>query len=243
MKLLTTVFPADHGAEDLERLVAVLEHSVRRNSPATPLTVHREQANTGGDSRGRWLANVAECSRRTRIWREAVDALPDGEVLGLIDADTCVLGDLSEIELRAFDLAYTVRPNWARYPLNGGVVFVRGGELARRFFRDWVEMDAELQKGNVHELLDAYGSIDQAALSHLVNFSTQKAHVIALPCAVWNCEDSTWEQFSEQTKILHIKGTLRRCCLGHREAGPTYERVWSAWAKIEQELSNQLHPA
>jgi hypothetical protein len=237
------VFPADHGGEDLDRLVAVLEHSVRLHSPMTPLTVHREQANTGGDSRGRWLANVAECSRRTRIWREAVDALPDGEVLGLIDADTCVLGDLTEIELRAFDVAYTVRPNWARYPLNGGVVFVRGGERARQFFRDWVELDAELQRGDVPELLDAYGAIDQAALSHLVNFSTQKARVIALPCAVWNCEDSTWAQFSDHTKILHIKGNLRRCCLGHREPGETYERVHAAWAAVERDLSNTLQPA
>lgn len=230
MKLLTVIFPSDEGHRDLETLLGVLVSSVARHSPATPLEVVRLDGETREtESRGRWLANVGECTRRLRAWADAVEALPDGEVLGLIDADTCVLRDLSEVEGYKFDVAITWRPPPSPYPINAGVVFVRGGQSARKFFRHWIGCDEDLRRtGQTERCLKQFGSVDQAALFN-AHYECDEVDVLALPCRLWNCEDHTWEAFDDEVRILHVKGTLRRCALGHRAPSPKLMNAWHAW--------------
>jgi hypothetical protein len=212
-----------------ERLARALAHSAAANSPATPLDLIRpdpEHERLAGlwrrghdPQRDSLLANT----RKLEIWQEAVEAAPAGEVLGLLDCDLLILGDLSEIDLLRFDIAYTARPPGAAYPLNGGVIFARVSERSRCFMADWRKLNARmLADPRLHEpARQRFGGINQAALGVLLGRSGVDAR--ALPCATWNCEDASWSSFNPRTKIVHVKSQLRQACFG--------ERALEAWSR------------
>jgi hypothetical protein len=146
VRLVSVYFPEHDGRSVgvYGRMVRALERSAAVNSPHTPLDVVRitpdwsrlaERWRRGHDpQRESLLANTA----KLEAWGRAVESAAGGELIGLLDADLLVTGELAEVELLSFDLAYTERPAGARYPLNGGVVFLRVSDGTRSFMRRWV---------------------------------------------------------------------------------------------------------
>ena len=239
MKLLTVIFPADHPSQDYPRLLGVLRRSATERSPGTPLVVVEADADTAIRSshpsatvkaRASFVANT----QKMRLWQEAVEALPDGEVICLLDADTMVLRDLSDAETMPFDVTYTSRPSVSRFPINSGVVLARGSERTRAFFRRWREVnEAMLADPTYHqEYRQRWGGINQAALGAMIA-DPGAVNLVELRCQEWNCEDTTWHMMDATTRIVHVKGRLRKACLGHAPGGRVPPRLLKLWRGFE----------
>lgn len=241
MRLVSVYFSERDGrsAGVYARMARALERSAAANSPGAPLRMLRISPDwerlgklwrRGHDpERESLLGNTA----KLEAWAEAVESAAAGELLGLLDADLLVTGELAEVELLRFDLAYTERPAGARYPLNGGVVFLRVSERTRRFMHKWVALNARLlANGGEHQpLRERFGGINQAALGSLLE--TAGLDVLALPCAAWNCEDSCWSSFDPaRTKIVHVKSQLRQACFGQRAIDPYNRPLVELWQRF-----------
>lgn len=174
-------------------------------------------------------------------WVEAVERAPDGTPFLLIDCDVMILRPLDDIWARPFDVAYTARdPRHSPIPLNGGVVFARATDPARRFLRAWYESTKPYKcDPKLWVAARKYGACDQAGLVQLLKKPHPETTVIALPCQEWNCEDSEWKHFDPaKTRLVHIKGALRQAVLGQKMnekwrgiVSPLAQR----WKTLEQE--------
>ena len=99
MRLESILFSS--GNQRYEQLAAVLEISAATNSPDTPLTIHEitnEDKDVISRARSSCPKTFVDNARKTKHHNEIIHQSADGELLGMIDADTMVLSDLSEIE-------------------------------------------------------------------------------------------------------------------------------------------------
>jgi len=210
----------------------VLRLSATENSPTTPLSIteitepdDELKAIGPGKLNAQWLDNA----RKAKHHNEIIQAAEDGEVLGMLDTDTMVLGDLSEIESMDFDLAYTIRPpGSSKWKLNTGVYFVRVNGNVRRFVGRWyqavLDMLADPILHHHWKKTRGYGGIHQAALGFLLESSYyMPVKLLQLPCETWNCCSKLWDK-TDNPKIVHIMGQMREWCLGGRPAPTEAER-------------------
>lgn len=176
-------------------------------------------------------------------WCKAVWCAQEGDRLLLLDADTVILRPLDDIWDRQFDVAYTVKPKGARFPLNAGVVFVRVSARSRAFMRSW-------QTQNRIFLEDAkefqvwrhmYGGLNQTALAVLLR-SDDSAGLLKLPCAEWNVEDEHWATFDPAVaRILHCKSELARGILARSAIDPKLRPLVRRWRELEAETMRPQH--
>ena len=174
-------------------------------------------------------------------WRSIVEQAEDGRPILLIDTDTVILRELDSVWDTAFDVAYTVKPKDSRFPLNGGVIFLRAGHTANLFMSYWASTNRSFlvnRSFRASPLRRQFGGINQAAVG--ATFATleqekTQIQVCQLACAEWNCEDESWHRFGPDTRILHIKSGLRREIL--KLSGPrvkyAHAAAVQAWKQME----------
>jgi hypothetical protein len=171
-------------------------------------------------------------------WAKAVDEAPDDTRMLLIDADTAILRPLDTVWEYGFELAYTIRIG-SRFPLNGGVVFLRVNKRTRDFMRRWAERTSEnLADPNARNTWRRdYGGVAQAALVTLLNQRDHGLNLHKLRCVEWNCEDSAWATFQPLvTRVLHVKSALRHAVFGTKQIHiPAVKRLAANWRAIEAE--------
>jgi hypothetical protein len=80
-----------------------------------------------------------------------------------------------------------------------------------------------------------FGGISQAAFGYLLDTGAAKSLALkAVPCAIWNCEDSTWGTFNPSiTRIVHLKSTLRRVVFHMGPSVPSLKLLAQLWRKLE----------
>jgi len=153
-----------------------------------------------------------------------------------MDVDMLVLGDLRPPFTQEFDIGITRRTS-TKWPYNGGVVFVKVGERSRAFIRQWGEIDERMYNDqHFHDpYKKAYKGQNQASLGWMLEHQETGAEIREFPCATWNACNEDWMTLSlEKTRAVHIKSTLRHCCLGKRAAMPSKMRhICKAWALYE----------
>lgn len=226
------VFCTDGRGGRYGRLADVLEHTAAKHCPTW--TVQRSVVPIIGNQ-----------PSKLRHWRDVVDAEPDGTPLLLMDADMMITRPLDDVWDQAFDVAYTVRdPRWSVWPNNAGVIFCRASDAVREFLRRWIAADVPLlaTTGAVRkQWLATHGSVEQAALEQALAASPD-LRVLALPCVEWNCEDSSWAHFDpERTRIVHVKGALRKGIFGER-VSPTRQRQIASLVTQWRAIDAVLHP-
>lgn len=180
-------------------------------------------------------------TQKLESWLDIVEAAPDGQQLLLIDADTAILRPLDDVWGEDFDLAYTTKRK-ARFPFNGGVVFVRVSPAIRTFFAQWWQENVFMLGHATHHqpFRKRYGGLNQAAFGALLERrAAAQLKLLELPCAEWNCEDASWSAFDpERTRILHIKtaltgGDLRRTLFARWPAPPHIQQLATLWKDLE----------
>lgn len=225
------------------RLARVLDWSARQHCPAwhvrveaiePPPVTSRIQIRT-------YETNTQKLDR----WAEIVATAADGERLLLIDADTMIVRPIDEIWQRDFDVAYTTKR--ARFPINGGVVFLRVSPRVRTFLQDWADANRRLLADSDPEAGWRYthGGVNQASLAQLLTTAQVRGlHLVELSCAEWNCEDSGWATFDPaRTRILHIKSALRQACLSGFPPEPWLLPLRDIWRAAERQAKAALTPA
>lgn len=221
------------GGSDWTRAGNVLRATLAEHCPGWELDFRECQHPKSGKLIGNTL--------KLASWTDAVDRLPDGTRALLLDADLYVRAPLAQLWEQDFDVAITVRPDTARYPFNCGVVALRVSDKTREFMTLWHAWCEDLwRKAQLRMKWGAkYGGINQASLGALIESGELEGlHVEMLPCAEWNCEDSTWKD-SEKARIVHLKDELGRCALNYPgNYAPHVRELASEWRRIEQEMGH-----
>lgn len=168
-------------------------------------------------------------------WNRVVQAADNGTELLLLDVDTFALRSLDALWDRAFDVAYTVRAG-QRYPFNAGVIALRVNDRSRAFMARWAAENTRMYVDrHYHRAYHrAYGGINQASLGALLEAEDRAPTVLRtmLPCQEWNCEDTSWADFNDETRIVHLKSNLRMV-LFHRSVSPALQPIVRKWKAIE----------
>jgi hypothetical protein len=224
------------GGGQYGRLAAVLAHTARRYCPAWDVNVRRIEPHTLRAASGN--ASDADNHHKLTEWRRIVAEAPDGARILLVDADTFVTAPLDPLWDRAFDVAYTARAS-SPFPLNAGVVAIRVGPESRRFMAAWLARDAafladtELRR----PWRKRYGGMNQASLGALLESGqseTLGVSIAALPCAEWNCEDTSWATFDPTvTRIVHVKSGLRMAVFNIVAGTPKTRLLARIWREID----------
>lgn len=188
--------------------------------------------------RRQWFDNARKAKHHWQI----IEAAEEGSLLGMLDTDTMILGDLSEIESCEFELAYTVRPPGpVKCPINTGVYFVRITPTLKAFYARWLEVVVRMLRDvDFHDFWKSkksYGGIHQAALGYMLETSGEPScSMLKLPCEKWNCVSGTWEK-AENPLIVHIMSPLREWCLGRSWASKPGTKRWvQLWKQFEASL-------
>lgn len=219
-------------------LARVLEHTARRWAPGWDVEVRKVAPSALQKQLGQ---AAADNSWKLELWCRAVEESPEGGRVLLIDSDTFVTGPLDDLWEVPFDLAYTVRPEGWRFPINGGVVAVRASEGTRRFMREWLAEDRRMLVNSERRApwRKKYGGHNQASFGCTLEAGTGAAlglELAALPCAVWNCEDATWAAFKpEATRIVHVKSALRMAAFRLAGCPPRLRPLLDLWHAAEKE--------
>jgi hypothetical protein len=235
----------DAGDGRWRRLARVLEWSARQHCPGWAVRVApiAEQLPPTRHGVRAHQANTLKLDH----WAAVVDDAANGDELLLIDADTLIRHPLDPVWDAPFDLAYTVRPARERFPFNGGVLFVRVSPALRRVFLAWAGENRRMLRDRIHHLTFAqrYGGINQAAFGCLLERGELDGlQVLTLPCAEWNCEDSTWAAFDpDRTRILHIKSGLRHACWSILRPSPEIRPLVELWQVADREAKRALFGA
>lgn len=151
------------------------------------------------------------------------------------DTDLMFTGSIEDIEIKEFDIAVTTRET---IPYNTGLWAIRYNERSEKFLHRWIE-NTEVIKNlfikHDEEMLyfiHKHGGIDQASLA--ATLSTMNDAVIEyLPCQEWNACQHEWELADKNTKVIHIKSSLRKFCFGQMDCPePEYMKPLIAkWRK------------
>ncbi len=84
-----------------------------------------------------------------------------------------------------------------------------------------------------------YAGQNQAALGCLLERGVPQAlgvRLAQLPCAEWNCEDSSWPRFNPRvTRILHVKSQLHRELFRKVSQRPDLRPLVDCWRAREAE--------
>jgi len=234
MIIATVVF----GDSIFGHMAEVLEYSVRQNCPDA------EFVRIDLDPHEHIKGIPTHCpanAHKKQAWADVVHGNPDREIV-LLDCDTLVLADLQHVFEMPFDVAYTVRDHRVR--INAGVLFIRSTNASRRFFDKWMSVQqtllSEQERPHLHARLRKYAGLDQAALSVTLDAMDFPLSTIELPCEIYNSVDQTWAAFSEQTKILHVKGRLRRAAV-IENADPSKHPSFSVPLQVWREYAALAH--
>lgn len=202
-----------HGKE-FRQLASVLETSVRDNCPNAEL--HFQEIEPAREISGLPPNAADNLWKLTHWWPRAMNA---DRPFVCLDADTLVVNDLTPVWAQDFDIAYSIRPH--RCPIIGGVIFGRPTQGARQFFTRWLAQATQnALSPDADTLMSRYGGLLQSALNKLRETPLSGVNTLELDAETWNCCDQVWHRFDAgRTRVIHLKGRLRRECFKGRVPG------------------------
>lgn len=227
----------NNEAGEWGRMARVLDFTARRHCPgwerrigpiwptdiSTPTGVRAHRVNT----------------QKLIEWNARVQAAADGDRVLLIDADTMIVNPISDIWDRPFDLAYTSKRG-ARFPLNGGVVFLRISARVKAFVSAWLAENLTMleQPAAFIPWRRTHGGVNQSSLGSVLASRRADLAVIELPCREWNCEDSAWATFDPAvTRVVHVKSALRRAAIDKWPADAEIQPLATLWRRAEKDAT------
>lgn len=231
---LESCYFAHDRDQTFDRLAHVLRITAEQHCAGWSIRVDR-LASRQLERPGASPVHVAN-TEKLDVWHRLVTEAPDGEQILFLDTDTAIFRALDDVWDRPFDMAYTTKTG-SMFPFNAGVLFVRVSDPVRAFFQAWVDENRKMLHDQTYHTRwrRLYGGMNQAALGALLK-RPRAITLLELPCAEWNCEESAWATFDPaRTRILHLKGMLRRAVFGRylRNVGDVV-RPAAAWRALEQ---------
>lgn len=229
-------FLLEGSKPNYERMAKVLEKSVKRFSPHTPIDIQTHTKDLSIQSKTRsnkeWYENNGN---KTALQNKVVQKARSGSLIGFLDCDMVVLGDLSSIADLDFDLAYTERDKGTRWRLNTGTIFVRVSPRMKEFYQKWyaTAMDMLARPNFLHRFSTRYGGVNQSSLAWMIRNAADGVKLLSLHCDEWNCRDSVWGN-KEITKIIHLL-RFKTVLTGKRRSTPQMKYLTDLWHELEQQ--------
>lgn len=247
MRRIVACYFGSGAGDQWPRLARVFAFTAARHCPTWDMSLRCLPEPRPSNQKHSHVANTLKLEH----WCSAIDAASDGDEVMLIDVDTAILQSLDSIWDKSFDVAYTERAKGWRYPLNGGVVFVRVTPSSRAFIGQWRAENQRMVDDETYLNVwrRRYAGINQAAFGALLERGGPQltAKLVPIPCREWNCEDSTWSTFDAAvTRVLHVKSALRRQVfhLAHTSASqPHLKPLVKMWRQLEIESQRVMKEA
>lgn len=142
---------------------------------------------------------------KLKHWKDNIE----GDTV-LIDADTIVLGDVSNVFDLDFDLIYTKRLHMRKLPFNCGVVFVK--ESGKHIIEEWQSIDERMINDKVFHAKwkSRYFGFNQASFGCLLEI-VENLKIGNVLSEVYNsCDIYDWRNNYTSAKIVHVKSGLRK---------------------------------
>lgn len=224
------------------RLVRVLAHTARRHCPDWQHDIESVAPLDPTLYSQRGVQGHVWNTHKLDLWSRVVHEAEDGAQILLLDADTVITRPIDDVWDLPFDVAYTVKPNseTRRFPLNGGVLFLRVSDRSRRFMEGWQAQNRAFLADDREYAVwaGAYGGINQAALGVFLR-SKPALDLRKLPCLEWNNEDEHWSQFDpDVTRILHIKSALQAAIMRMVKPDDDIRPLVRLWRQLESDAMN-----
>jgi hypothetical protein len=127
----------------------------------------------------------------------------------LIDADTIVLDDVSEVFNMPHDLIYTKRDYNRSIPFNSGVVFVK--ESGKQILDRWCDIDQQMFTDPIfhQKWKKKYFGFNQASFGCLLE-TMPELNIGQVNATYYNsCDQGDWVRNAQLAKIVHVKSFLR----------------------------------
>lgn len=169
-------------------------------------------------------------------WKDMVDHLPDGRMAIISDSDMMLLQPFpTDYFVSVRHVALTRRENH-RLPFNAGVVVVRGGEVARNIFAEWVARDTAMYKNpELHKpYRNKYAGMNQASLGLLLEDIGQDKFDF-FPCRELNC-CQPWPRDLSSTYFVHVKSELRKAVFGAHTRDERVMKLRKIWRELAEEI-------
>lgn len=146
------------------------------------------------------------------------DHLEEGEQFVLIDCDTIVLKDISEVFNHDFDIAFTSLPLEVNvFPVNVGIMFFRNSAATRKLTANMQQhITKVVEDEQLHnESFAKYGAADQAALCRIIDFESDDKIEEDLKLTEVKTLELDWYKYNNfssvesfaNISILHLKGS------------------------------------
>ena len=214
------------------RMTRVFQRSLENQ--CIPCTVHTMPA-PPPTGRPHWMDSNHE---KLLLWSQTVQELADGDLALISDSDMlCVSRPSQDLLDSVRFVGLTQRDKF--YPINGGMIVVRGSEEARRFFRAWVDSDTHLYThATEHQRWrKKYAGMNQASLGRILETREDLASLIDyVPCDRTNmCKP--WVPGWEDAHFIHVKSELRKAVFDPRvlRLHPGLAPIVDMWKTLERE--------
>lgn len=230
------------GRVQFERLVKVFEYSFKKHNPDVELIIEKsEYPSPRYGLKPAHLENVFKLER----WNDIIQS--SEEPVLLLDTDLLILDCLNDITKKKDDIIITNR-HYSTIKYNAGVILVNPSLGSKRFFQQWRDtssIDFKSTDEYWRGILNTAKGATQSTLTELL-CNQAFCSVGYLSCAVWNSAVTDWPRFSDETKILHIKGNLRKYILNDCTDNQVHKLdknlipLLDLWRKYEKEMKNEL---
>lgn len=244
--IFVVCFPDEAGVYDT--LLNVLVHSIKLNTHANVVCLRDtvKPPEWMNDTHAALHENpfLYYNTAKLAYWNNFVQQADEPVVL--LDADMLVLQDLQHVFDYSFDVGITRRKDGL---LNGGAIYVHPTQGAKNFMSDWVKENNELYTNldALESMQSIQPGMNQPALYNVLQ-NQGEYNIQELPCNRYNCMDCCWEDTPiNGVAVAHIKGMLRKWCLG---ASPLpdnpldlvsvwndYHRTWKRWQAKDYSLN------
>ena len=229
MKIVSVQF--DYGGlQSYKKLSQVFAYSVKKNCPDADLELIN--AKPPEIKRKIRSKSFATNTLKIKLWLNALRSTTDDVVF--MDCDMIVLKDISSAFKNDFDIGYTKRTG-SRIPYNGGGVFVKNTPAAIKFIELWKEINDKMYNDYTfhHTYRNKYAGMNQAAFGYIMETGGYKTKLKKFSCDIWNACVENWPKINDETRIVHIKGALRRSVLMNRSiAGCRFRRAIILWRNL-----------
>ena len=202
-------------------------------------------------------------TQKLYYWNKMFQDIEDGEYV-LMDCDTLIVRDFSNLFKKKFDLGFTYRFPNSKFRVNAGVMFFRKNKQSSNFFEDWYKKTLEVSDSDkkIHYHESRFGSVDQGILTEMLyiedDYVESKSErigemlIMGFPCHYYNLSEQ-WEKMNEHTAVVHFKSgwrhiictdkeytTLREVCNSYSWEGEkratilSWSRAFNTWKSYEK---------
>jgi hypothetical protein len=242
LKIVSVVF--DYGYDNRYSVLSqVLSYSIKKNCPEAQFKLIKIDPPVL--KKGHKFKSFCSNTVKLKLWLEELKNTEDDVVF--LDCDMLVLKDISSAFNSEFDIGYTKRTK-AAMPYNGGVVFIKNNKKAIEFIELWDRINDKMYNDyNFHApWRDKYAGMNQAAFGYIMEKEKFDAKLKQFPCAEWNACVEDWPSINGTTKIIHVKGGLRRAIFNSRLPEEyRYSRaiiIWNNYAVAANVRRGRIQP-